>query len=138
MRKFLCTISSKKGSFFIPTCAIIVMVAMLLMVVLIFAQTIMIINHQRDDTRQKLDDYLAIAAINEFNAIKQGTVGVMRTDELLANAHQIDFGDNVSNAVITLIDADGVRLQVTYDFTIEVFGQELTIPVTVTGKFIRR
>ena len=138
----LCGKSSKKASFLIPTCGIIVVVAALLSVTLLFAQTIASINHQKDATRQKLDDYLAICAIDEFNALKQGAGygEVMSRDDIVANAYdELDFGENAVNINIQFVEADGVRLQVTYDLTVKILAEtQITVPITVTGKFIRK
>jgi len=154
LKKLLLPLTNNKGSMLITVCVVIILVTMLIALVLIYSQIISVVNYQKDDVRQRLDDYLALCAIDEYNAIKQGAgyADVMSKEQLVANAYgalgfgetvkEITYGDYkcaMSNPTITTVDADGVRLQIKYDLKVTVFGKsDITIPMTVTGKFIRK
>ena len=140
------SIRNTRGSSYIYTCAIVLVLIMILSVVLFYASTKTVIETTRDNTRRILDSFVMKNSIEIYDRIKQGNDFCEDIEDffyksLLSSELSLDFDGNCYYTV----GADGETVcrmtspEVTFkeDRTLQLQAEyALELPVRFAGRII--
>lgn len=144
---------NKNGMAYVLTCVILLVAMMLGSLLLQYAQIVSAVEAQKKDAQIKLDSVILKSAMENYDALKQGSLYPSQLDfaKLEQDAYvALGFGENgatvrdgiftVREPQITSFCEGGFGLNVKYEleFPFLVLGEDfgnVTIPVTLTSKF---
>lgn len=148
-------LNNKRGSSYFTPCAVILVIAMILSVVLFYATTKSTIETTRDNTKRVLDSYVMKHSIDIYSSIKQGsdfTEDIENSFYIssVSTELSLDYGTGylytvdangeiiyrMTNPNVTYRVDNTLRLEASYDLQIPVrFAGEIiywfTVPITV-------
>lgn len=150
-------LNNRRGMAYVLTCVIVLVAMMMLSALFRFAYIFSVIHTQKDSMQMKLDSVVIKSAVENYDALKQGTVydiymdyTGMEQEAYVALGFSNADVESVEDALytmnrpqITTIAEGGFGLLVTYDLVIpfEIWGQsygDITVPITLTSKFTEK
>ena len=149
-------LKDKSGLSYVLVCAIILIVSMMIFVCMQYSSVLIKIDSHKSETRLKLEACVMRSAIDNYDALKQGSVyyNYVDTDRLVEDAYSSlgfswdtaqleENGCTMTRPEIETIENDGYGVRVTYELTVpfELLDRtvtEITVPVEIVAEYKER
>ena len=148
---------NKNGMAYVLTCAVTVVIMMLLAVLFQYRFLASVVRTQREEAQMKLDSVVMKSAVENYDALKQGIAYGDHIDyeKMVRDAYDaLGFSDGdtelpearfftLVRPQITAIQNGGFGLVASYELILpfEILGEsygEITVPITLTSKFTEK
>ncbi len=96
MKRSIQVLKNKSGFAYVPICAFVIIIAMLISILVQYSFVYYLARTQKQDIKLTLDSYITKEAIEYYDALKQGTpyTGYINNNELVKGAYsKIGFGN---------------------------------------------
>ena len=149
-------LKDKSGLSYVLVCAIILIVSMMIFVCMQYSSVLIKIDSHKSETRLKLEACVMRSAIDNYDALKQGSVyyNYVDTDRLVEDAYSSlgfswdtayieDSGCVMTRPDIVVTADGGYGLSVSYELTVpfELLDRtvtEITVPVYIVAEYKER
>ena len=149
-------LKDKSGVSYVLVCTIVLIVSMMIFVGLQYSSALMKVDSHRSETRLKLESCVMQSAIDNYDALKQGSVypDYVDTDRLVEDAYSSlgfswnteyveDNGCKMSRPDIVATEVGGYGISVSYELTVpfEFLDRtviEITVPVEIRAEYKER
>lgn len=152
-------IFNKKGSGYVGSCVLILVLAMIFTVVLIYANVMTIVQTTKDNTKRVLDSFVMKNSVDIFESIKQGNdfiedlenllyISLISSELSLDKSSNMLYSENadgeivytITNPNVTYEVDNALKLKASYDLTVPMYFAgskvlDLKIPVVVNSSF---
>lgn len=156
MRKLM---FNKKGSGYVETCVIALVLVMIFSVVLLYANILTVVQTTKDNTERVLDSYVMKNSVEIYESVKQGNdfiedlenflyISLISSELSLDKSNNILYSQNehgdivytITNPNVTYEVDNALKLKASYDLTIPMYFAgskvfDLKIPVVVNSSF---
>ena len=149
-------LKNKRGVSYVLVCVIVLFASMLIFVGMQYSSTIIAVEEQKNDTQLKLESCIMKSAIDNYDALKQGTAytDYVDRDRLISDTYEaLGFSWDMeyiqsekykmTRPEIETIDENGYGIKVMYELTVpfEFLDHtitEITVPVELYAEYKER